>query len=932
MLGKKLGFCVALAFFALAIAFLSVPAAAQGISIATTSTGIVATVDTTAQVASTVNVPAEKVYTTKITQVEITPAATMSQVQVAISALSGLPVSVASPPTQGPVYQYVEITSNVAPGLFSSAKVRFRVENSNIPAGHAAKLARYTQGWDVLSTVQTSQDATYSYFEAATQGFSVFAVLLIPIPSPSPTPTPCTDSDGGKDYYVKGTTIGVWKASGNVETRTDECDPQLYDGRGLAESWCEDDYIWSMTYDCPNGCKDGACISLAPIPTPTPTPGVTPTPGCPLVSSPSPDVKTKCYAGGGVFKEKYENNCIVGYVCVYPAPTPTPIACPEVPPAPPSEKGCKYVPAYDERGCFKGYIERCPVTGSEFKIELQKGWNMFSVPIACAALVVEAQPTKISTAASRPSAATAMVIAPAVTSTSAAVASVPVATSASVAAGYRKASWVCYDGYAGSLGSAEATAEAVASSCRLFDSWRKEAEVNCAGRCSKETGKCGVNSFSVSGECVATVVSTGEASRSLCYVDASASTCSEFMKGSMVWRYDPVTGRYVPEKIYPNGLLASNVGYWIKAAQQCVVVMRGSPVSFSERLFKGWNLIGAGSKAISWSEALGNCKARSGPWYWSTSDGKYVKPVLMEPGKAYWVKVAEDCQAHEVKPRPAMSCGEVCKAKGYTGIICSSLVDKCGEQLDVGETSDCSSEESGAAKTCCCIKLPPVATPVPSHTCAEICKAKGYASARCGSAPVIPNAVACKEGEVGVGATSDCATLPNTVGAFTTCCCSKTPQACPAVCVPMWSVKENECVFMECGSGCGADGISTFKTEEECKARLVRQCVQSGTACCIGDSCSDMRIDCVSGYKPGFYGCTPYSCQPQWKCVPIATPTPYANVTPGCPLVSSPSPDAKDQCYSSGGVFKEKRDDNGCLVGYMCVYPTPTPYANETPQ
>ncbi|GBE19063.1 hypothetical protein BMS3Abin16_01676 [archaeon BMS3Abin16] len=41
-------------------------------------------------------------------------------------------------------------------------------------------------------------------------------------------------------------------------------------------------------------------------------------------------------------------------------------------------------------------------------------------------------------------------------------------------------------------------------------------------------------------------------------------------------------------------------------------------------------------------------------------------------------------------------------------------------------------------------------------------------------------------------------------------------RMCPAVCVPMWEMKKGRCVFTDCGSGCGPDGETTFKSEAEC--------------------------------------------------------------------------------------------------------------------
>lgn len=80
----------------------------------------------------------------------------------------------------------------------------------------------------------------------------------------APTIT-CSDSDGGENYYVKGATISNNKYSGG--TKIDFCGTA---GNGtLFEYWCinggepgypENLYITVNTYQCPNGCKNGACI------------------------------------------------------------------------------------------------------------------------------------------------------------------------------------------------------------------------------------------------------------------------------------------------------------------------------------------------------------------------------------------------------------------------------------------------------------------------------------------------------------------------------------------------------------------------------------------------------------------------------------------------------------------------------------------------
>jgi hypothetical protein len=70
----------------------------------------------------------------------------------------------------------------------------------------------------------------------------------------SEVPT-CKDSDGGKDYYEKGEIY----LSG-MGSRVDKCD-----GSTLLEYYCDEclkglPCNYAKNYECPNGCRDGACI------------------------------------------------------------------------------------------------------------------------------------------------------------------------------------------------------------------------------------------------------------------------------------------------------------------------------------------------------------------------------------------------------------------------------------------------------------------------------------------------------------------------------------------------------------------------------------------------------------------------------------------------------------------------------------------------
>ncbi|MFA6228535.1 MAG: DUF5684 domain-containing protein [Patescibacteria group bacterium] len=76
------------------------------------------------------------------------------------------------------------------------------------------------------------------------------------------TPYTCTDTDGGTDYFVKGTVSA--KGNGEQATGADACT----DKSTVSETSCgknsSGNYTIKITpYKCPNGCLNGACIKTA---------------------------------------------------------------------------------------------------------------------------------------------------------------------------------------------------------------------------------------------------------------------------------------------------------------------------------------------------------------------------------------------------------------------------------------------------------------------------------------------------------------------------------------------------------------------------------------------------------------------------------------------------------------------------------------------
>ena len=46
-------------------------------------------------------------------------------------------------------------------------------------------------------------------------------------------------------------------------------------------------------------------------------------------------------------------------------------------------------------------------------------------------------------------------------------------------------------------------------------------------------------------------------------------------------------------------------------------------------------------------------------------------------------------------------------------------------------------------------------------------------------------------------------------------------SVCPAVCIPTYEIVRSQCVYNECGSGCGPDEINTFANQSNCEQALV---------------------------------------------------------------------------------------------------------------
>ena len=88
-----------------------------------------------------------------------------------------------------------------------------------------------------------------------------------PAPASSATPTitgvPCSETDGGKNYYLAGSLTG-----GNSSCSGGTCQDSCYNGQSfgsigwaVSEWWCANNTVYRETYNCPVGsCQAGACV------------------------------------------------------------------------------------------------------------------------------------------------------------------------------------------------------------------------------------------------------------------------------------------------------------------------------------------------------------------------------------------------------------------------------------------------------------------------------------------------------------------------------------------------------------------------------------------------------------------------------------------------------------------------------------------------
>jgi PGF-pre-PGF domain-containing protein/PGF-CTERM protein len=146
------------------------------------------TVEITKEV-GTVNPGESKVVTFEesksgVSEVKIEVKNTVSDVHVTVQKYASAPSSVASAPTEGKAYSYMNISAkNIKDENVENASINFKVNKSWISENNISintvKLSRFneiTNEWGKLPTKKVGEDNDTVYFEAQSEGFSIYVI------------------------------------------------------------------------------------------------------------------------------------------------------------------------------------------------------------------------------------------------------------------------------------------------------------------------------------------------------------------------------------------------------------------------------------------------------------------------------------------------------------------------------------------------------------------------------------------------------------------------------------------------------------------------------------------------------------------------------------------------------------------------------------
>jgi len=168
--------------------------------------------------------------------------------------------------TISPIFMFFDVLDNyiIQEGTWEGDKPLFGTEF--LTWGIAAREGNNQKGpvgtfkWNKTYTLvaRTCTDETFSKCSDWTQGVT-FTIM---------PKSPCTDSDGGKNYQLKGE-VSVDGESFMEDSCLWEFKPDISDRATLMDYYCTGDQnnpVWFEQYKCPNGCKNGACIDSLTLP------------------------------------------------------------------------------------------------------------------------------------------------------------------------------------------------------------------------------------------------------------------------------------------------------------------------------------------------------------------------------------------------------------------------------------------------------------------------------------------------------------------------------------------------------------------------------------------------------------------------------------------------------------------------------------------
>jgi hypothetical protein len=112
-----------------------------------------------------------------------------------------------------------------------------------------------------------------SVFYSAKEAAINSAILEIISSSNNSTTITCIDSDAGKDYFVKGKAIDTTGQHGYFQDKcmSEDGMKNVTECTGsscrLLEGYCDGNNLMNIAYTCPNGCRDGACVTTTNVTT-----------------------------------------------------------------------------------------------------------------------------------------------------------------------------------------------------------------------------------------------------------------------------------------------------------------------------------------------------------------------------------------------------------------------------------------------------------------------------------------------------------------------------------------------------------------------------------------------------------------------------------------------------------------------------------------